>query len=34
MWRDRREMTTRMKLAFLGVGFLAGLVLVALFGRH
>jgi hypothetical protein len=34
MWHDRREMTTRMKLAFLGVSFIVGLVLVALFGRH
>jgi len=34
MWRDPREMTTRMKLAFLGVGFLVGVVLVALIGRH
>ena len=34
MWRDRREMTTRLKLAFLGVGFLGGVGLVALFGRR
>ncbi len=34
MWRDRQEMTTRLKLAFLGAGLLAGVALVAIFGRH
>lgn len=34
MWRERREMTTRLKLTFVLVGFVVALVLIALFGRH
>jgi hypothetical protein len=34
MMRDRRPMTTRLALAFLAVGFLAGILLTALAGRH
>lgn len=34
MWRERREMTTRLKLAFVVVGFVLALALIALFGRH
>ena len=34
MKREPREMTTRMKVAFVAVSFVAGLILTFAFGKH
>ncbi len=34
MPRQRREMTARIKIAFVSMGILAGAVLAVVFGRH